>query len=249
MRQSQTRQRCLWTRLNHHRAPRRQRRTCLAQNHRDGEIPWHERHRWPDRLLDDKRPPVRRARHGHRSRDPLRLACKPPREAGGIVELAVRLGERLAGLVGEDLGKVVARLDDQTVPFEEQLGASAGVDLAVGLESFVGGLHGGVDVFGAVIGTGGKCGVGAWVDDFEALAGFGPDPFRVDVGFGLEEVFVGELEREGVGFGSAADAVGGHCWRIGLVARDLCWLLESVWRRAPDGLIDKAGDRICSERG
>jgi hypothetical protein len=122
------------------------------------------------------------------------------------------------------------------VPFEEQLGAFAGVDLAVGLEGFVGGLHGSVDVFGAVVGTGGKCRVGAWVDDFEALAGFGSDPFGVDVGFGLEEVFVGELEREGVGFGSAVDAVSGHCSRVGLVPRDLCARCWSrFWRRAPDG--------------
>jgi hypothetical protein len=95
--------------------------------------------------------------------DPLGLAREPPREPRAVVQLPVGLGNRLAGLVGQDLSQVVARFADEGVPFEDELGAGAGADFRVGLEGLVGALDGGVDVLDGVVGAGGEGFVGAGV--------------------------------------------------------------------------------------
>ena len=99
----------------------------------------------------------------HRSLHPLGLAGEPPSETQRIVELALGLRQRLAGLVGDDAGQVVAVLADQGVPFEQALGAGPGADFAEGLEGGVGGGDGGVGVFGHVVGGCGPYFAVAWV--------------------------------------------------------------------------------------
>ena len=129
--QCQTRQRRLRARLHDHRAPGRKRRARLAQDHRDGEVPRHQRDRDPDRLLVHEYSPVWRGRDAHGPGDAFGFAGEPPGKAGAVVELAVGFGEGLARLVGEDLGEIVAGGDDEVVPGQEELGAFPGVHLAI----------------------------------------------------------------------------------------------------------------------
>lgn len=119
---------------------------------RNGKVPRYKRDRNTNRLLDSKDSPPRRRRRLHSASHPLGLACKPPREAQCIVELTLRLGERLTGLVRNDVGNVIAVLADQSVPLEETLCSCSGVDLFVGLEGLVGGLHCGIDICRAAVG-------------------------------------------------------------------------------------------------
>jgi hypothetical protein len=79
------------------------------------------------------------------------------------LQLGQRLSDRLAGLVGHDLGEVVLVLADEAVPLEEPFGALARVDFLEVLEGGVGGLDGCVDVFGVVVGRGGPYLAGSWV--------------------------------------------------------------------------------------
>lgn len=111
---------------------------------RNGKIPRHQRSRHPNWLLHSKHPPPSGAGLGDRAGDPLRLAGEPPRESQRVLDLALRLGERLARLVRDDAGQVVPVLADQGVPSEEPPRAGARVLLAVALECGMCCVHGGV---------------------------------------------------------------------------------------------------------
>lgn len=84
--------------------------------------------------------------------DSLCLASEPPGETQGVVKLALGFKQRLASLIGDNAGQVIAVLADQGVPFEQTLCTSSGVDFAECFESFVGGFDCWVDVFGDVVG-------------------------------------------------------------------------------------------------
>lgn len=132
----------------------------------------------------------------------LRLAGKPPGEAGGVVDLAVCLREGLPRLVGEELGEVVPVLADEGVPFQEPLGALAGGDLFVFLKRGMGGLDGSGDIFGGVGRAAGPDDAGAgvcWVNsmrgnlydseltkDLESTPFGRLDPFVVDEGIEVQ---------------------------------------------------------------
>lgn len=115
--QRETRQRRLGARLANHRAAGRQRCTRLPQNHRDGEIPRHERNRHTNGLLDGENTSIRRRGNGNPTLDAFRLAREPPRKSRRVVELSIRLSDGLARLVGQDLGEVFAGFADERVPF------------------------------------------------------------------------------------------------------------------------------------
>ena len=85
------------------------------------------------------------------ARDPLRLAGEPPREAQRILDLALRLRQRLARLVRDDARQVVPVLADQVVPSEQPASAATRVLLAIALECVVRCVDGGVYVRGAVV--------------------------------------------------------------------------------------------------
>jgi hypothetical protein len=127
------------------------------------EIPRNKRNSNTDRLLDRKDPSARSSRHLHCSLHTLGLASKPPSETQSIVELALRFRQRLASLVGNNVGQVVAVLADQRVPFEQALGAGPGADFAEGLEGLVGGGDGCIGVLGLVVGGCGPYFAVAWV--------------------------------------------------------------------------------------
>lgn len=72
-------------------------------------------------------------------------------------------GDGFAGLVGEDLGEIIAVGDDQVVPGQEVFGALAGRHSFVGAEGGVGGIDGERNVNGGVVGTGGEGTGCAWI--------------------------------------------------------------------------------------
>ena len=63
----------------------------------------------PDRLLRHEDAPVRRGLRDRVAVDALRLLAEPLEEGGGVLDLRVRLGQRLALLGGEEERQVVAR--------------------------------------------------------------------------------------------------------------------------------------------
>lgn len=93
----------------------------------------------------------------------LRLSGKPPREAGGIIDLAHSLRQRFPGFMGQDTGNIGFGFADKGVPAEEPLSALSGSDVAILLEGCMGGLHGRVDVVGGVGRTAGPGDIGAGV--------------------------------------------------------------------------------------
>lgn len=108
----QARQRRLRRRLDNHRTPRRERRARLAQHHRDGEVPRHERESYADGLLDNEGASVGRGGREDAALDAVRFAGEEPGEACGVVDLGVGFREGFAGFVGEDLGDIGAVVED-----------------------------------------------------------------------------------------------------------------------------------------
>ena len=101
-------QRRLGRGLGDHRAADRERRRDLAGDHGGGKVPRRDRRHDADRLPDHDD-----ARIGAEGRidlavDALGLLGEEFDEAGGVVDLAPRLGQRLALLAGHDEGDVVA---------------------------------------------------------------------------------------------------------------------------------------------
>jgi len=147
IRQRQRSERRLGRGLGDHGAPGGQRGGSLPQDHGDGEVPGHQRRDHAEGLLDGEDPPARRRALEHGAVRALGLAHEPPREARGVVDLALGLGEGLARLVGEDGGQVVLVVLDQRVPSGQQLRAGAGRRLAERFERRVCGTDCVVDVF------------------------------------------------------------------------------------------------------
>jgi len=116
------------------------------------EVPRNKRNSNTNGLLDRKDSPARSSGHLNRSLHTLGLSSKPPSETQSIIELALRLRERLASLIGDNVGQVVAVLANQRVPFEQTLGAGPGADFAEGFKGLVGGVDGCVGVFGDIVG-------------------------------------------------------------------------------------------------
>ena len=83
----------------------------------NGKVPRHECNSNTNRLLDSEDSTVRCSRCLYCSLDTLRLASEPPSETKSIVELTLRLGEWLSGLIGDNISQVIAVVADQLVPF------------------------------------------------------------------------------------------------------------------------------------
>lgn len=150
VRQDQSREGRLRAGLDDHGASRREGRASLAEDHRDGEVPGDQGSRNADGLLHGEDTPVGSSGHRDASVDSLRLTGEPPGEAGGVVNLSVRLSDGLARLVGQDLGQILLGVADEGVPFQEPLRALAGSHLAVLLEGRVGDLDGARDILSGV---------------------------------------------------------------------------------------------------
>jgi len=133
------------------------------------EVPRHERHCNANGLFHRKHPPIWRAGNRNGPLNPLRLTRKPPRESQSVVQFALRLCERLAGLVGDDMGQIVSIFADQLVPFEETLGSDSRVDFLVGLEGRMCGFDGGIGVRGIAVRSRGPDFPTAWIVDIKAF--------------------------------------------------------------------------------
>ena len=86
-----------------------------------------------------------------RSRNSLCLAGEPPREAESIVQLTLGLEKGLSCFVGDNIGNVVSVLPDQSIPLQKPLCSGSGVNFAIALESFMGPIDCGIDIFGSVV--------------------------------------------------------------------------------------------------
>lgn len=75
---------------------------------RDGKVPRNKSHTNTNGLLDNHHPTIRRSRCANLPADTLRLGSKPLSKAGGIVDLAVCLVQRLSGLMCQYGGDIVA---------------------------------------------------------------------------------------------------------------------------------------------
>ena len=127
----------------------------------------------------------------------MRLASSPKNSmiGGGVVDLAARLGERLALLAGHDEGDVVAIGDDEVEPAAQDLRALLRQRLRPGAEGalrrldradrlgFAEARDLGEDYAGRRIG-----------DRTSPLA----DPFAVDEALAFQERGIGEFHREGL---------------------------------------------------
>ena len=109
-RQRQRRQRRLLGRLDDDRAAGGQRRGHLARDHGEREIPRRDRRADADRLLDDDQPLVRHRRRNRFAIGALAFLGEPLDERGAIGHFALRLGQRLAALGGDQLRQIVGVL-------------------------------------------------------------------------------------------------------------------------------------------
>jgi hypothetical protein len=132
--QRQRRQRRLAGGFDHHRAARRQRRAGLAGDHRGREVPRRDGGTHADglaqrddalRLLDAR---------DHVAAHAAGFFGEPAHEAGGVVDLAARFGQRLAFLERDQRGQVVLVLQHQLVPAAQDLAARLGGAAAPGAE-------------------------------------------------------------------------------------------------------------------
>ena len=88
----------------------------LAGDHGGGEVPRRDGRDHADRLLDDDDAGVGLEGRDGLAVDALGLLGEELDEAGGVEDLALGLGERLALLVGEQQRQLVGVLDDQVEP-------------------------------------------------------------------------------------------------------------------------------------
>src|SRR5690606_15611526 len=93
----------------------------------------------------------------------------------GAEDLALRPGQRLAGVAALDEGQLVGALADAVGDLLEDATALVGGHAGPGslVERLAGGLHGGFDVLDTGPGNGGEGRVAGGVDDGEGLAGGG----------------------------------------------------------------------------
>ena len=138
----------------------------LARDHGGGEVPRRDGRHHADRLLDDDDARIGLEGRDGLAVDALGLLGEELDEAGGVEDLALGLGQRLALLVGEQQRQLVGVLDHQVEPAAHELGALLGQHLRPGRQRAVGGLDGGArlglaearhpgdDVAGRLVGDG-----------------------------------------------------------------------------------------------
>src|SRR5690606_9297171 len=227
----------------------------IPGGHREREVPRHDLGADADRLaqghVDDAL--------AHRDRLAVELVAGAGvvlEDGGGGEDLALRAGQRLAGVAALDEGQLVGALADAVGDLLEDAAALVGGH--AGPRSFVerlaGGLDGGLDILDAGLRDGGEGGVVGGVDDGEGLAGGGgavlPGKEEVaglggDVGHGTG--ISGVKRRSGDTPDIVPGGGGSRC------------LLAQGYRPAGDGAIGREGRRrrnrddiaahVCGQRG
>ena len=189
------RERRLLGRLDDHRAACRERRRGLARDHRGGEVPRGDAGGDADRLLGHDDAHAVCGRRDHVAVGALRLLAEPLEERGGVGDLALRLGERLALLARQQQREVVHVLVQQVVPAAQHVCALLrGLRAPGGLRG-LGGLDRAPRLGGAAARHLGEQLARRGVQHLERVARVGVDPVAVDVGLRAEERPVGERER------------------------------------------------------
>ena len=88
----------------------------LARDHRRREVPRRDDRADADRLLEREDAAIDRRRGDVVAGDAAPFLCEPFDEGGGVADLALRLGQRLALLGGHDPREIVLGGEDQRVP-------------------------------------------------------------------------------------------------------------------------------------
>ncbi|MCY1362541.1 hypothetical protein D9M69_492650 [compost metagenome] len=125
--------------------------------------------------------------------DALAFLGEPLDEGGGIDDLALGLGQRLALLGGHQAGQVVLVLDHQLEPAAQAVGALLGGQRAPGRQRLVGSLDGAAGLGSAHLRHSADDLAGSRVVHLDGLAAVGIDPGAVDVGLLTEQRGVFEL--------------------------------------------------------
>ena len=126
LRQGEHRERRLLGGLPDHRAARRDRRPDLAGSHRGGEVPGGDEVAGPDRLAHDQDARGGVAGDPVVAVDPQRLAREPAKELGGVGDLGLRLGDRLAHLERHQQRQLVDALVERLERPPQDLAALVG---------------------------------------------------------------------------------------------------------------------------
>jgi ParB family chromosome partitioning protein len=196
-------QRRQFGRLDHDRAASGQRRRHLARDHRGREVPRGDGGAHAHRLAQRDQPFVGGRRGQHFTVHALGFLGEPLDETGGVGDLALGFGQRLALLARHQVGQVVGVGQHQVEPAAQDIGA-----LLAGLcrPGFLGdfrGSNGARGLGGAQVGHPGDDLASGRVRDVERGARIGADPLTVDIGQLLEQRRVLELHGEILGLHSS----------------------------------------------
>jgi hypothetical protein len=123
------------------------------ENSRNRKVPWNKSGSYTNWLFDSDMPSSRLGWLRDCSSNSLCLACEPPGETCGVIDLSSSFSKRFASLVGQYLRQVFLVLSDQSVPFHKQLSTCPWIDELVFEKGSVRCLYGFIDVFSCVIRT------------------------------------------------------------------------------------------------
>ena len=140
--QGQGGERRLRSRFDHHGATGGQRRAGLAGDHRGGEVPRGDGRSDTDRLLNHDQALVRLMAGDHVTVDALGFFGEPLDEGGGVSNLALGFGQRLALLQGHQATEVVLIFHQQLEPATQLVRTLLGSQRTPGRQRLLGSLDG-----------------------------------------------------------------------------------------------------------
>ena len=183
-------------RLDHHRAAGGQCRRAFAGDHGGREVPGRDGGADPDRLLEHEHPARAHGLRDDVAIDPLRLLGEPLDEGGGVDDLALGFGERLALLAGHQIGEVLLGGHHQVVPLAQDRRALLGGLGTPGRQGLLGRGHRPSDFLDTETGyRADRLAVGG-IDDLDGLAALRVDPGAVDIALLAEQALVGKLDAD-----------------------------------------------------
>ncbi|MPL75524.1 hypothetical protein SDC9_21348 [bioreactor metagenome] len=238
-RERQRRQRGLGGRARDEAAAHRKGRAAFAGDHRIREVPRRDRTDNTDRLLDHLDALVAHVARDGLAIDALGLLAEPLDERGAIGDLALRLGQRLAHLGGEDRAEVVLVRHHQLEPLAQHVGAFLGGARGPFLHRDAGGLDRAGGLGAAEIGHGADHVAAGGVGHREGGAVIGVDPFAGHIGLGGKKG--GVLEK---GFEIGGGVEHGYLPVLGVAARKHAGpalVHPSQWQPAPAQVTDLRG--------
>ncbi len=189
-------ERRLGGRVRHHGAAGGECGAGLAGQHGGGEVPGRDQRGDPDRLAPDLHLGVVQVRGDALDIRALGLLGVEFEEGGGIVDLAARLGERLALFEGHDAGEILAMREHEVEPAAQQRRTGLRQGCGPGGKGGVGGIDGGRAFGGRKRRDGADPGAVGGVADGEARAAPGTFPAAVHIGEAAQERTVGKTRQK-----------------------------------------------------